>query len=600
MSVRSAQELAAADPENAIEIADRVWWVGHYLEGDPFQCHCYLIEHGDQSVLLDPGSRLTFRHTIRKIEQVTSFSNVRYFVLHHQDPDITGAMPIVDELVSRDDAVVVSHWRAHALLKHYDLDMPFWLVEDNEWKLDLGGRELQFVFTPYMHFPGAFCTFDHSTGVLFSSDIFGGFTSDWALVAQDEGHFEALRPFHEHYMPSRDVMIYGLDQLQKLPLELIAPQHGSLIPKHLIGFMTDSLRSLDCGLYLMAKDNTDIQRLSRLNKMLRDVMDSIILYRAFKDVAESVLALVQDLLPARSLEFYSTASKNGEALHLSPQSRYRGERVPMPTMVSELIGLDRASLIERQGRVFLQREIETARGPCPALLLPLFKPDEQRVSALAVIHLEEPLEVSDETEGMLAPISTPLEVAVERERIYRMLEMERQEIYERSIRDPLTGLYSRVFMQETIGRWMTVHDRNSEAAIAVVLFDIDYFKRINDRFGHIAGDEALKRVSGVIRQQLRTSDLAVRFGGEEFAVFLNGASVAHASAIAERIRAEVAQVQFDGAMAQESITISAGIAVREQNEPLNALISRADANLYEAKGSGRNRVVCDPPPPPSS
>ncbi len=107
MSVRGVEAVAAADPEHAIEIADRIWWVGHHLPGDPFQCHCYLIEHGDQSVLFDPGSALTFRHSMRKIEQVTSLSNIRYFVLHHQDPDITGAMPIIDKLLSRDDAVVV-------------------------------------------------------------------------------------------------------------------------------------------------------------------------------------------------------------------------------------------------------------------------------------------------------------------------------------------------------------------------------------------------------------------------------------------------------------------------------------------------------------
>lgn len=65
------------DPGRPVEIAKRVWWVGHYQPGDPFQCHVYLIEHGDQSILFDPGSALTFRHTLRKIEAVTPFSNIR-------------------------------------------------------------------------------------------------------------------------------------------------------------------------------------------------------------------------------------------------------------------------------------------------------------------------------------------------------------------------------------------------------------------------------------------------------------------------------------------------------------------------------------------
>ncbi len=161
------------DSEHAIEIADNIWWVGHYLENDPFQCHVYLLENGDQSVLFDPGSKLTFKHTFQKIQEVTNFSNIRYFVCHHQDPDITGCLEQIDNMVTREDALLVTHWRAEMLLKHYGLDLPFWRIEDHDWKLDLGnGRVLEFVFTPYAHFPGAFCSFDQQTGTIFSSDIF--------------------------------------------------------------------------------------------------------------------------------------------------------------------------------------------------------------------------------------------------------------------------------------------------------------------------------------------------------------------------------------------------------------------------------------------
>lgn len=79
--------------------------------------------------------------------------------------------------MSRDDAVVITHWRTEALLKHYGLSLPFWLLDRNGWQLDLGGRRLRFIFTPYAHFPGAFCTYDEQTGTLFSSDLFGGSSS---------------------------------------------------------------------------------------------------------------------------------------------------------------------------------------------------------------------------------------------------------------------------------------------------------------------------------------------------------------------------------------------------------------------------------------
>lgn len=139
------------DPERPFRLAEGVWWVGHYLADDPFQCHAYLIENGDQSVLIDPGSKLTFQHVLGKVEDVLPFTRIRYFICHHQDPDITSTLPLIDQLVSRKDAVIISHWRAIALLKHYGLDLPFWCVEQNGWHLNAGGRRLKFILTPYLH-----------------------------------------------------------------------------------------------------------------------------------------------------------------------------------------------------------------------------------------------------------------------------------------------------------------------------------------------------------------------------------------------------------------------------------------------------------------
>ncbi|MFO1434339.1 MAG: hypothetical protein U1F76_30375 [Candidatus Competibacteraceae bacterium] len=215
---------------NSVEIAERVWWVGHVQANDPFQCHVYLIEQGEQLVLIDPGSRLTFTHTLRKIETIIPFAFIRYFICHHQDPDITGALPIIDEIVSRDDALLVTHWRARALIRHYALKLPFWLVDEHDWKLRLEDRVLSFILTPYAHFPGAFCSFDQRTRVLFSNDLCGGFTEKFALVAGNERYFEAMRPFHEPYMPSRDILAYAVARIEEYPIRMIAPQHGSIIP----------------------------------------------------------------------------------------------------------------------------------------------------------------------------------------------------------------------------------------------------------------------------------------------------------------------------------------------------------------------------------
>ena len=591
--------LAGADTRHALEIAPRVWWVGHVLEDDVFQCHVYLIEQGDQSVLFDPGSRLTFPGTLRKIEQVIPFTHIRYFVCHHQDPDIAAALPLIDAMNDREDAVVVTHWRAHALLRHYGLRMPFWLVDAHDWRLRLADRELHFIFTPYAHFPGAFTTFDPSTGVLFSSDLFGGFTDQPTLVARDEAHFEALRPFHEHYMPSRDILDFALGQIARYPVRVIAAQHGSIIPERLVPFMMEKLRHLDCGIYLFARENTDIQKLSRLNQTLREITQTMLLYRDFRDIADQLLQVVQNSLPTDRIDYYALL-EDGQRLTLSQETRYSGHAMAPPPEVAGILGRTQADWTQAHGSdpalaahrlhdgTFCSRPDGTGGM---ILTLPLFSPRDGRLDAAALIHLTHPIDLSPDEVQVIRQIAMPLQVALEREVIYRTIEAERARAYQRSIRDPLTGLFNRVYMQDTVERHCGIHDRDETAPVAAVMVDLDHFKRINDTHGHAAGDEVLRQAARILREQVRDTDVPVRFGGEEFILFLVGASALGAGEHGERVRAAIEASPFSiGGDREIAVTASVGVAVRARHEALEGLIQRADAALYRAKEAGRNRV----------
>ncbi len=575
---------------NPVEIAERVWWVGHVQVDDPFQCHVYLIEQGEQSVLIDPGSRLTFQHTLRKIESIIPFTFIRYFICHHQDPDITGALPIIDEIVSRDDALLVTHWRARALIRHYALKLPFWLVDEHDWKLDLEDRALSFIFTPYAHFPGAFCTFDQRTRVLFSSDLCGGFTEEFSLFARDESYFEAMRPFHEHYMPSRDILAYAIARIEEYPVRIIAPQHGSIIPAPLVGFVLNKLKHLDCGIYLMARESSDIQRLVKLNQALRDIMQTMVVSRDFQGIASNLLAIVQRLLPARSLEFYARL-EDGALLHLAPETRYRGVAVMAPPFVAELIAKTRQEWAGTQPRAYCYHVQSEAMGStAAAILLPLFPPDSDTIQALAVIHLQTEVPASSDIDQLIEQATLSLQVAVEREVLYRTLDMERQRLYECSIRDSLTGLFTRFYMQDVVQRLFNIHDRDPNATIAVIIMDIDHFKDVNDTFGHNQGDIVLQQVAGVLLNNVRSGDLPVRLGGEEFALFVIGQPLGKMCLLAERIRSQVTALSFVAPLAGRKITLSAGLALRRQQENLTDFIQRADMALYAAKRAGRDRL----------
>ncbi len=154
--------------------------------------------------------------------------------------------------------------------------------------------------------------------------------------------------------------------------------------------------------------------------------------------------------------------------------------------------------------------------------------------------------------------------------------------------DALTGLYNRRFLDATLISEHTRAER-SGAALSVVMFDIDHFKKFNDTHGHDQGDRVLQMVSRVLQETVRTFDFPCRYGGEEYVAILPGMEGAAAFMLAEQIRTRVAETQVDGLHVQ----ISLGIATYPTIKAATAagLIEAADAALYRAKESGRNRVV---------
>ncbi len=589
-----ASEKLEIDCEHAVEIADRVWWVGHELADDPFQCHVYLIEHGDQSVLIDPGSVLTFKDTLRKIEEVIPFSNIRYFICHHQDPDITGALNVIEDLITRDDAFIVTHWRAEVLLKHYDLKMSMWQVEENDWQLDIGGRKLKFIFTPYLHFPGAFCTFDEHTGVLFSSDIFGGYGGEeFSLYAKDDTCFEAIKTFHEHYMPGREILSHSLQTIEKEPITMIAPQHGSILPAPLVRPIIEKLKGLDCGLYLMARSDTDIHRLTTLNQMMKGFMKAMVLYRDFGDIVHHLLTLVREALPVEGFEFYLQRGDESLITHFNEANLYHGETISHTAFFPSLLeGADGGEGGERAVRNYELLTVRRGDEDKNALFIPLDTIRQGGVRAAAMLVLSRHTEISHELNEILGQMLTPLSVAIEREYIYRELESERNIIYSQSIRDPLTGFYNRQYMEDAVNRLIDTHNRSYTAGLAMIIVDIDNFKEVNDTYGHAAGDEVLRRVGKIIIETLRKVDIPVRYGGDEFCLFIPAHTLNDSLIVAERVRDAVARLDFKKGETSFKVTLSSGVALHRQRESLDDFIKRADVGLYEAKRSGRD-CVCN-------
>jgi diguanylate cyclase (GGDEF)-like protein len=167
-----------------------------------------------------------------------------------------------------------------------------------------------------------------------------------------------------------------------------------------------------------------------------------------------------------------------------------------------------------------------------------------------------------------------------------------RQLYDSSVRDPLTGAYNRQYFDQRLRTEIAYATRHG-TDVALCMIDLDHFKKINDAFGHPAGDAVLRYVGAVAQSRLRNEDVFARYGGEEFAVILRGIDIDGAARAAERLRGAIggSAVTHEGRLIPA--TMSAGCAtLRCCSAPrTEELVSTADRRLYAAKTAGRNRVV---------
>lgn len=199
------------------------------------------------------------------------------------------------------------------------------------------------------------------------------------------------------------------------------------------------------------------------------------------------------------------------------------------------------------------------------------------------IVARDPVQIALHLTAALAPVATALGF------VLMVASRLQAELAEAADTDPLTGLANRRRVEALARPWV----EDPEGALSALMIDVDHFKRVNDQYGHDAGDEALVWLGSHLRVEARASDLVGRLGGEEFVMLLPGTRLAEALVLAERLRATVAATPADlGGGIEWPLTISVGVAERRPGDTeVRSLLRRADDAMYEAKRSGRNRVV---------
>jgi len=236
------------DYNEYVEIADGTYWVGFFDEKAGLHCNPYLILDEDEDVLIDSGSRNDFSTVMLKIMRTgTDPRNIKRLIYQHYDPDLCGNIPHMEALIGNKDLKILSHSENNIFINYYSSKAAKENIDDTDYKYEFkSGRTLRFIRIPYSHSPGSFVTYDEKTKVLFSSDLFGSYDTDWSLYSSicekcAECTPENICPetkrscqligiwdFHRRTMTSTKALKFALKQVEELDIAMIAPQHGSI------------------------------------------------------------------------------------------------------------------------------------------------------------------------------------------------------------------------------------------------------------------------------------------------------------------------------------------------------------------------------------
>jgi flavorubredoxin len=248
--------ISLEEPTLLYEESDhRIYWLG-IEEETAFRCNVYLICSGEEYILVDPGSRQYFEQVKGRVAQIVDPLKINALILCHQDPDVSASM--VDWLELNPSITIISSARTNVLLPHYGRsDYTFYDIADHMDYTFKNGKKLRFIEAPFLHFPGAFTTYDETSSFLFSGDIWAALDTDWELLSSDfETHKLNMDLFHVDYMASNIAARGFVRRLDGIELKGILPQHGSIFSEKDVPLALGYLKNLRCGLDIVYADLT--------------------------------------------------------------------------------------------------------------------------------------------------------------------------------------------------------------------------------------------------------------------------------------------------------------------------------------------------------
>ncbi len=521
-----------------LELRNGIFHIGDPAIQNGLNCNPYLLIDDGEAVLVDPGSPLDFPTVFENIQKLISLDQIKYIVLHHQDPDFCASLPLLEKEGVK--AELVTSWRAMTLIQFYGAHFPFYLIEEHQMQLTMkSGRTLKFLSTPYLHFAGAFATYDQATRSLFSSDLFGAFSFNPTLFA-DEQYLNKMLAFHEHYMPSNTILRPVMDILALYEIEAILPQHGSIInadvPKYI-----EALKTLECG--------------SLLTPVKKNLMQSGGYTMIFNEIYQRLSSLftTQDVTDVFNDIDSFTFNENNEIVSYT----HEGESV--------------------WNSIF--QVIKVKKG---VLWLSVLEPFVQTLCGIYDLKLPEVFE------------NTYDEIISENKKlveINQVLDQTIKSANQRLVRCKITGLYNETFFRSLLAEEFETEDWRDLGDL--VCIRIDDFSDYKTQYGDQEERTVLNNMAYLIKEEFGSNSV-FRMDFSDFGLYLKKLDRQELIEKVDRFRAKISKSDFFIG----ELTISAGIAFSTEidldapthEEAINKFHDLAMVRLRSAELSGKNSV----------
>ncbi len=267
-----------------VKLKDGIYWIG-CDSARLLNPNMYLIKDEDVGVLVDPAWSQSGCF-YDKISTLMDTDNIKYVIVQNYEPDTVKALEQLKKVLK--DFQIVTHWKISMFLNKFDLDVPMYIVDENDWKLKLPTKELEFIFTPFNYFAGSFCTYDKTSKTVFSGELFSVVKNKFGLYVDKEPlYLYSLKTFHKLYLP----LEYAKKAVKNIPeeVELIAPKYGSVLEDEFIPKAKKEILSIEKEFDF---DNVREEIMGNLYKNLVYMNFQDAFKELFKDLKKSLETIV--------------------------------------------------------------------------------------------------------------------------------------------------------------------------------------------------------------------------------------------------------------------------------------------------------------------